>query len=176
MALSWVEWLIASGARGYIVCEGQVLSPKGWRVRVSKHGFAVFENALRWSLLVDIAAADLDVRMMRGKVVPLVALILRWLKVLLMLSLVVPLVLRHDSKLTLSSEGLLLLLLLLEVMAEQEHRNEAERENDGLFGQRMGDTAYAIGREDALEVVPGEELNSLSQRQAERLSQLVIHL
>lgn len=163
MALSLVEWLIVRDGRGYIVCEGAVLSPRGRWVMVSKHGFALFQNAVRLPLLGQTAAADLDVRM-EGKLVQLVASFLLPMKVPLMRVLVVPLALGHDSKPTLSSEGLLLLLLLLEVMAEQEHRNEAERENDGLFGQRMGDTAYGVGREDALKVVPGEEQRYSSQR------------
>ena len=157
---------------GYIVCEGAVLSPKGRRVIVSKHHFAVSANVMLVPLLVETAAADLDVRILRGKVVLLVASILQLVKSL-MRCLVVPLALRHDLEQLLDSEDQLLSLLwllLLEVMAEQEHRNEAEPEDDDLFDQRMGDTAYEDSLENASKVVLGEEQDFLSQRLFEHLS------
>lgn len=68
-------------------------------------------------LPVEAAAAGFDAKMMRGKVVRLIASDVLLVKVSPMPFLVVPLTLEHDSKPLLSSEGLLLLLLLLEVMA-----------------------------------------------------------
>jgi len=71
--------------QGYIVFEGVVLSPNDRRVIVGKYVLVVSENAVLVPLPVEIAADELEVRMMTGKVVPLVASIVLLVKVLLML-------------------------------------------------------------------------------------------
>jgi len=113
-----VERLVGEEGHGCIVFEDVVLSPYGWLVIVGKHVLVVSENAVLVPLLVETAADDLGVSMMRGKVVPLVASFLLLVKVSLMLLLVVASALKHDLKPLLFAQGLLLLSLLLEVMAE----------------------------------------------------------
>jgi len=71
--------------QGYIVFEGVVLSPNDRQVIVGKYVLVVSENAVLVPLPVEIAADELEVRMMTGKVVPLVASIVLLVKVLLML-------------------------------------------------------------------------------------------
>jgi len=159
-----MERLVVREDQGNIVFEGVVLSPNGRRVIVRKYVLVVSENVVLVPLPVEIAADELEVRMMTGKVVPLVASIVVLVKVPLILFLVVALALRRDSKPLLSAEGLLLLLLLLKVMAGQEVGHEVEQEGGGLLDQHMGETAYEGGREDALELVLGEEQEFLSPR------------
>jgi hypothetical protein len=80
-----VERLVVKEDQGYIVFEGVVLSPNDRQVIVGKYVLVVSENAVLVPLPVEIAADELEVRMMTGKVVPLVASIVLLVKVLLML-------------------------------------------------------------------------------------------
>lgn len=93
-----MERLTVRQGHGNIVFEGVVLSPNGRRVIVGRHVLVGSENAVLVlvPLPVEPAAADLDVRMTRGKVVPLIASAVLLVKVPLMPFLVVPLALEHD--------------------------------------------------------------------------------
>jgi len=164
MALSRKERLVVREGQGYIVFEGVVLSPNGRRVIVGEHVLVVSENAVLVPSPVEIAADELEVRMMRGKVAPLVASMIVLVKVPLILFLVVALALRRDSKPLLSAEGLPLLLLLLKVTAWQEVEHEVGQEGGDLLDQHMGETAYEGGREGALELALGEEQGFLTPR------------
>jgi len=172
-----VERLVVREDQGYIVFEGVVLSPNGRRVIVGTHVLVGSENAVLVlvPLLVETAADELEVRMLRGKVAPLVASNVVLVKVPLILFLVA-LALRRDSKPLLSAECFPLLLLLLKVTAWQEVEHGVGQEGGDLLDQHMGETAYEGGREDALELALGEEQGFLSPTQAEHSSQQVDRL